>query len=77
MVEISWGVKNYIAMEPLQQKIVSLDTNEQKIVQLLHLARVRGGISDLLKVLTLQILDDEILGSSVTGAMSRLKDEYY
>ena len=55
---IPWSVNNYITLEPMQEKILALQSEESIITQLLHLARLRGGISDLLEVLNLKIDDD-------------------
>ena len=58
IISIRWSFKNYITLEPMQKKILALESEESKITQLLHLARLRGGISDLLEVLNLKIDDD-------------------
>ena len=52
------NVNNYIALEPLQQKILSEESLEKRVNQLLHLARLRGGIADLLEILNLDGSDD-------------------
>lgn len=62
--EIAWSIKNYIALEPLQQKILQESPPETKIELLLHLARLRGGIGDILEILNLE-LSDELLLSPV------------
>jgi hypothetical protein len=58
LINMPWYANNYIALEPLQKKILSLEPQERKIGQLLHLARLRGGISDLLEILALEISDE-------------------
>jgi hypothetical protein len=58
IISIRWSVKNYITLEPMQKKILALESEESKVAQLLHLARLRGGISDLLEVLNLEINDE-------------------
>jgi hypothetical protein len=72
-----WHANNYIAMEPLQKLVLQLEPQERKIAQLLHLARLRGGISDLLEILVLEISDDQKFGSSVANALIQLESWCY
>ncbi len=72
--DLEWSVINYISLEPLQDKILAEDSLDNKIELLLHLARLRGGISDLLAILTLLISDDFQVGPSIQNTLSRLKD---
>ena len=52
-VNIPWRVSNHIALKDIQKKILALESNETKIELLFQLARLRGGISDLLEILQL------------------------
>jgi hypothetical protein len=72
--DLEWSVINYISLEPLQDKILAEESLDNKIELLLHLARLRGGISDLLAILTLHINDDFQVGPSIQNTLSRLKD---
>ena len=57
VTNMSWYASNYIALEPLQKKILAFESQEKKICQLLHLARLRGGISDLLEIISMDSSD--------------------
>ena len=56
--DLDWSVINYISLEPLQDKILAEESLDNKVELLLHLARLRGGISDLIEILSLQFSDD-------------------
>lgn len=75
--ELEWSVINYISLEPLQEKILAEESLENRIEMLLHLARLRGGISDLLEILSLQIDDQSEICVSIQNTLSRLKDKCY
>jgi len=53
ITELEWTVINYISLEPTQARILTVECLENKIELLLHLARLRGGISDLVEILAL------------------------
>ena len=57
-INIPWSVNNYVALEPLKQKILAEESLEKRVNQLLHLARLRGGIADLLEILNLNGSED-------------------
>jgi len=46
--ELYWYASTYIMLEPLLNKILAEQSAELKIELLLHLARLRGGVVDLL-----------------------------
>lgn len=56
--EPDWSVINYISLQPLQDRILAEQSLETKIEMLLNLACLRGGISDLLEILSVPIGDD-------------------
>jgi hypothetical protein len=61
-INLPWRINNYVALEPLQRKILEEESLEKRIFQLIHLARLRGGISDLLEILFLACADDLTFG---------------
>ena len=76
-IEIPWRVNNYLALEPLKHQILEEKSLERRMVQLLHLARLRGGISDLLEIVSQDIIDDEKFGYCVVNALAQLKDKCF
>jgi hypothetical protein len=76
-INIPWRISNFIALEPIQKKILEEDSPEQRIVQLLHLARLRGGIADLLEILSLECKGDQQFGYSIVNAHAQLKNKCY
>ncbi len=70
--ELKWGVANYVALEPLQKTILAEYSPERKIELLLHLARLRGGISDILEIVNLDLSDELQLSSSVKNTFQHL-----
>jgi hypothetical protein len=76
-INITWRISNFIALEPIQKKILEEESPEQRIVQLLHLARLRGGIADLLEILSLECKGDQQFGYSVVNALAMIKNKCY
>lgn len=76
--EMPWNTLNYICLEPRQKKIMDdAETPETKIELLLHLARLRGGISDLLEILAADLNDEVQLGPAVNNCLLRLNSKQY
>ena len=56
--KIPWSVNNFVALEQVQKKILAEELLEKRVEQLLHLARLRGGISDLVEIMAFEESDE-------------------